>query len=213
MAGTIATLQRELMLETGAKIAPLGFETRLTKQCFERKMEGGRSAVFLAFIKHSTDFDVTTRVAVRFDAVEELVNRWDTWISSKEKRNTYTLGVELGNLERGSPFRFSVSSGADVPVVADGIVERVRTLGLPYLERYSRLEDAYDLLSRDDPDVWIHSPFHGARAMRACALLAVMGREEELQVVGKRKLAALRAADDLQTDSLASLLAEFGCAE
>jgi hypothetical protein len=78
---------------------------------------------------------------------------------------------------------------------------------LPYIDQYSRLEDAYDILSRDDAEVWVHSPIHFQRAMRACALLVVMGRRSEVRAVGARKTAFLKWVNDPG----ASLFAKFLC--
>jgi hypothetical protein len=165
-------------------------------QTFERKSETGRVAVHLSFIEHETDFDVTTDVAIRFDSVEELVHRSNELLSRREKLQTFTLGAELGNLKTGEPLRWTVKRNADVSAVAASILAELQAEGFPYIEEYSQVESALDVLSRDDREVWVHSPVHWERAKRACALLIVMGRRAEVRALGERKLAFLRSIND-----------------
>jgi hypothetical protein len=192
---TIYGLERTLLGEIGRGLAAFGF-SRPEGQTAERKTDAGRVAVHLSFIEHETDFDVTTDVAIRFDSVEELVHRSNELLSRREKLQTFTLGAELGTLKTGEPLRWTVTSHADVPAVAAAILAELREVGLPYVDQYSQIENAFDVLSRDDREVWVHSPVHWERAKRACALLIVMGRRAEVRALGERKLAFLRSVND-----------------
>jgi len=77
-------------------------------------MPGGRQSFHSAFVNHDTDFDVTADVAIRFDAVGDMVNSSETLLSEPEKRGTYTLGTELGNLDGTSHQRWTIEQESDV---------------------------------------------------------------------------------------------------
>ena len=67
-----------------------------TKFC--EKFDKGKISMHLAFIDHPEDFHVTVDVGIRFDELENMKNQWDEGLTIKEKKETYTIGVELGNL-------------------------------------------------------------------------------------------------------------------
>jgi hypothetical protein len=216
MKQAIHEIERELLEETGKRLAQFGFSSRPTAQSFTRGLYpdsveamAGRAAVHLSFIQHEANVDVTMDVAIRFDAVEDLVQRSNELLSPKEKSQTFTLGAEIGNLERGEPFRMTVSNAADLKAVADSVVTKSKAVGLPYIERYSRPAAAYEVLSKDDRDAWLHSPIHSQRAKRACALLVAMGKQSELASLGARKLAFLQAVKDPGATAFARFLAEL----
>ena len=136
---------------------------------------GGRSSIHLAFTPASTGFDVTVDVAVRFDAVEELVQRENPRLGAAEKRATSTLGAELGNLRDERPLYWSVSIADPIAPTASLMVEAIREIGIPYLDRYEDPAEALSLLSDNGPHAWIHSPGPASRCMRAVALAVVLG--------------------------------------
>ncbi|HWO25765.1 MAG TPA: hypothetical protein VNO30_43815 [Kofleriaceae bacterium] len=209
MTRTLRELEHELLRETGKRLARFGFSTRPKGQTFHHDIDGGRVGIHLSFIEHESDVDVTVDVAIRFDAVEDLVHRSNKLLSKKEKADTFTLGAELGNLERGEPFRITVSTTGEVGRAADGIERKLETVGLPYIEQYSQPGAAYSLLSRDDREVWVHSPIHAERAKRACALLEVMGRHSEITDIGAKKLSFLKSVNDPGAAVFSRFLAEL----
>jgi len=196
MRQRIRAWEKELLEKTGQRLSQFGFSPRARGQAFPLPIDGGRAAVHLSFIEHEADVDVTIDVAVRFDAVEDLVNSFCTLLSQAEKAQTYTLGAELGNLEGEGQFRLSITSRSDIEPVAERLVAKVERVGLPYIERYSQPEVAYSVLSKDEPEVWIHSPFHDARAKRACAFLVILNRWSELPSLAARKRAFLESVGD-----------------
>jgi hypothetical protein len=193
---TLRELQKTLLRELGKQLVRIGFGAPPKGQTFIQTMPLGSGAVHLSFIEHDSDFDVTVDVAVRFDEVEELVHRSNKLLSTREKSGTFTLGAELGNLERGEPHRWTVARPSDAEAAASGIVSKLELVGLPYIERYSRIEDAHQLLSRDDREAWIHSPIHSERAKRACAMLFVMERAADVEALASKKSEFLKSIGD-----------------
>ena len=209
MTRTLRDLERELLRETGKRLVRFGFSSRPKGQTFQRTIEDGLAAVHLSFIEHESDVDVTADVAIRFDAVEDLVHRSNKLLTKKEKAATFTLGVELGNLERGKPYRVTVADGIDIGRAAEDLVAKIESVGMPYLEQHSHPEAAFDLLARDDREAWIHSPIHAERAKRACALLAVMCRHSEIEALGQKKLSFLESVGDPGLAVFSRFLAEL----
>jgi hypothetical protein len=189
-------IQRALLMAVGQRIAAHGFESKPVGQSYLRRSAVGREAFHLAFIKHPRDFDVTADVAVRIDDLEDLVNADNNLLSKKERKQTYSLGAELGNISGERPKRWTVASTADVDPVADQIVARFKTVGLPYLNRASSLEAAYQLLTSPGRGAWLHSPIHASRAKRVVALAKILGRTDELQARVNENIQFLERLND-----------------
>ena len=188
--------KRALLADLGPRLKPHGFGARPVGQTHRRGFPLGRQAVHLSFIDHDEDFDVTVDVAVRFDAVEGLVHRTNSLLSKSEKAQTYTLGAELGNIERREPRRWTVGSPANVSTTAVAIEASLLGVGFPYLNMYSDPHVALAMLARDDQEAWLHSPIDAERAKRAVALLVMVGRPEELGDLGRRKMEYLESVGD-----------------
>jgi hypothetical protein len=67
-------LREQLLKSIAEKLAPFDFVLRKKEHHFRRKFEGGTHTVSVNFIPHpGIDFDFTGGVAIRFEAVEQLV--------------------------------------------------------------------------------------------------------------------------------------------
>ncbi len=209
MTTALREAERELLRLMGTRLDRIGFATRAKGQSFHRDTDGGRESIHLSFIEHEHNFHATADVAIRFDAVEDLVHRSNKLLSKREKASTFTMGAELGNLEDGEPYRVTITAREDLEQAVEQLIRKVEMVGLPYLEKYSHAEAAYDLLSRDGRDVWVHSPIHAERAKRACALLAVLGRHSDVQSLGEDKLSFLKSVNDPGTAAVSKFLAEL----
>jgi hypothetical protein len=169
-------LQEELLSRLDDLLVRKGFKRR--EQDFYRNIAGGRQAFHLSFIKHSNDFDVTADVAVRHNALEDLINEGNSRLSSREKSQTYSIGAELGNISIGQPIRWTVSSESEIPQVCSGLLASFEKIGLPYLQRYSFLDEVLRAISGDDRASWLHSPIHSERAMRAIGVAYLLRKKE-----------------------------------
>lgn len=173
-------IQKLLLQAVGERVSQYGFQLKAASQSYVRSFAEGKASLHLAFMSHQHDFDVTADVAVRFDKVEELVNKHNKLLADREKALTHTLGVELGNLAGLGQMRWNVASESDVPEVADKIVAMFVSVGLSYLEKHSSMPSALEILNTPDHRAWLHNPVHEARAKRVLALLWLLGRESEL---------------------------------
>lgn len=192
----IKELEKALLTELSEHVGEYGFDTKVKGQSFYKQMPFGRLAFHLSFIKHKTDVDVTVDLAVRFDELEELVNEYENRLSKAQRKDTFSLGVELGNLSEGRQKRWTVANLEDVEPVARSIMNSFAAVGLPYLEKYSDLPTALEVLSGDDRAAWLHSPFHDARAKRALGLAFILGDRERFSQLADAKTEFLRSRND-----------------
>lgn len=189
-------IQRALLDAIGAKVVSLGFDSKTAGQSFMRRIPGGRASFHLAFIEHPKDFDVVADVAVRFDQLEELVNSNNSLLSKREKGQTYSLGAEIGNISGSGQRRWSVASLDEVEIIANEIIICFKEIGLPYLEKASTLEGAYQLLTSPGRDAWLHNPVHASRAKRVIGLIKILGRVDELEARAREVALQLEAIGD-----------------
>lgn len=188
--------QRALLKAVGQRIAASGFESRSVGQSFLRRSPVGRASLHLTFVEHSQDFDVIADVAMRIEALEDIVNANNTLLSKREKEQTYTLGAELGNISGEGQKRWNVASSAEVGQVADQLVASFKAIGLPYLDKASTLEGAYQLLTSPGRNAWLHNPIHASRAKRVVGLAKIGGRVDDLAVRVNENIRLLEGLKD-----------------
>jgi hypothetical protein len=192
---SLKELRKALLNRVGEKVKVYGFK-KAAGPHFIKKAPPGGYALHLTFINHPDDFDVTADVAVRFDDVEDLLNEHKDFLTPKQKRETFSLGVELGNLVEGKPRRWTVVDAGDIEGVADSIAAAFVNIGLPYMEKYSDPEQALAVFSGEDRDSWLHSPFDHERAKRAIALALLTKGPERFNEIAVAKTNYLAAKND-----------------
>lgn len=201
--------QKGLLLEMGKRIQLHGFPPKPRGQAFRRKTDFGSQVFHLSFATRGEAFDVSADVAVRFDAVEALVNEENALLTSSEKRATATLGVELGNFHTGHRRMWENICEDEVCTVANSMFGYFADVGLPYLAQYSDMEAAFSVLNRDDREGWLHLPIHAERAKRAIAMVYLMhgiDRAEQLALDKINELQSLDAAAILPIQRLVKQL-------
>jgi hypothetical protein len=193
----IRDLEKQLLAELSNPVSELGFNKKPVNQSFYKPTDFGRLAFHVSFIEHDDDFDITADVAIRVDALEDLVNELNKQLTKAEKKQTFSIGAELGNIAAGKQKRWKVCASTDIPMVAGSIARELERVGLPYLEEYSKFSRMFEILSSNEPPSWIHSPIHGARCQRAVGLAIVMGKvDSELESLIERNEVFLRGRND-----------------
>lgn len=156
-----------------------GFAQKPSGQSFYFVFDRGKWAFHISFIPHKDDFDLTADIAVRLNAVEEIMNEYDTKITQREKLKNMTIGAEIGNIASGRPIRWTISDLEEIQVVCDGVSKSFETVGYSFLRTHSDLESVHRVLVGTSPSDTILAPLKGPRYMRAIAsavLLRVPGR-------------------------------------
>jgi hypothetical protein len=159
-----------LLKQLAERVGEHGFDTRARGQSFHKRTPFGKVSLHLAFIEHAADFDVTVDVAIRFDALEDIINEGNNLLTASEKRRTFSIGAELGNISEWKQKRWTVRSPADIEDVSRSIMDAFVDIGLAYIEKYSNMETVLDVLSGDDKPAWLLSPLHDLRAKQAICL-------------------------------------------
>jgi hypothetical protein len=114
-------------------------------------------SLHLAFVNHAADFDVVANVAV-----EHLAKRQRICI----------VGAELGNIAGTGQQRWPVASQADVQPAAAGMWRLFTEIGLPFLQRYSRLAEILRTLRQEPKTARLICPLVQDPASEAAAIEA-----------------------------------------
>jgi hypothetical protein len=195
---SIKELQDALLAVLDRALIEYGLRRPARSQSFYGKTPWGRRAFHIAFIKHSDDCDVTADVAVRIDELERLVNANNPRIAESERKKTFSLGAELGNLSEGGQKRWTLAGHQDVTPVASAILATFRNVGLPYIEKYSNPQNAFEAIKANDRPSWLHSPFHGERCKQIIALALLLHRVHELDQLIEECAGFLRSRNDAE---------------
>lgn len=202
--------ENQLLALVGQGVRKHGFECRPKDQAFYRRCSFGHAVFHVAFIEHEDGFDVTADMGIRFEDIEELVNRHNKFLNRVEKSRTCTLGCEIGNLTEGRQKRWAVRNADDVPAVSDAVVSAFIDVGLPYIEKFSDVSLVLQIFSDDNPESWVHSPIHGGRARRAVGMALLTQGKEVAQRLATAKISFLRDRKDFGLASFLMFLEELG---
>lgn len=162
------------MLELAGLLRPEGWELRKSTQSLYRKFPDRTDALHIAFVAHPDDFDFSLDVAIRFEAVEALRNRDRSDLSKKDAARTFSLGAELGNLAGTGNARWTIRSAPDVPRVARASLQLFRQVGLPFLERFSSLEEVDRVLHANGAEAELLAPIPQVRRQLSRAVSRVL---------------------------------------
>lgn len=195
-----------LLNEVAPRMVAYGFEPKVKGQSVYRKTAEGHWAFHVSFMRHEHDLDVTADMAVRIDAIEDLVNQYDEGLKPSEKRRTTTLGAELGNLSVRAPLKWTLRTTSDVPEVVDDLVRSFGEIGLPYLKSHARIKEAYKLLLSDAPEDRRHAPIIGARYMRVLAASYLL-KSAEFEKLAEEYEVELSKVNDLYSADFKALAA------
>lgn len=158
----------------------------------------GWAAFHVALIPHKdVDFDITADVALRYEAVENLVNADNELLSKTQKGQTATIGCEIGNLTTGRQRRWTIASEANIESVLTSIEDALVLFALPYIQKYSDANEVFTLLSSNERSAWLHSPIHSERCQRAIALAVILGKDARLHTIIHECQSFLTAREDL----------------
>ncbi|WP_263408414.1 hypothetical protein [Terriglobus tenax] len=197
--------ERTFLLGLADQVGSLGFNPKPLGQSFRQVVPTGKWEFHISFIAHKTDFDLTADVAVRVDAIENLVNEYDTKLTTAEKRKSMTLGGELGNISEGVPRRWTISNVEDIPAACDGVIEAFRRVGLPFLQKHSDAAAAHRVLVSSEQADLLLAPVLGPRCMRAMASAYVTGNISEMDALLRRYEIELSETEDLYLEDFRSL--------
>ena len=167
-------LRKQLLVELSEVLRPLGF--RRVEQTFWRDFPAGRDAFHVAFIRHPTDFDVTADVAIRYEALEALLNAQRPYLSTRQKRQTATIGAQVANLAGVGMRRWGVSGPADLPRATAGLLRDFYEVGEPFFARFRSLAELGRTLRSDPVQARLLCPLPGSLQQVLTALCSLPPR-------------------------------------
>ena len=178
--GKLKELQDQLLAELEPAMAEYGFVERgRGRTSFYKRTDIGRLAFHIAFAQYDTVVDASADVAVRMDALEGLVNEYQDDLSEKEKKQTFTVGAELGNIRSGNYKYWRISKSSQIPKVARKIMKMFKSVGKPYLDKYADPERMYHALCDNGPSSWLVSIVEGDRCGSAVALAFLLRKDDD----------------------------------
>lgn len=189
-------LRNELLKKAGLFLVGLGFDKKIYGQSFRKTIEGGKAFIHLSFINHVDDFDVMVSFGIRFDKMEDMANSINKLITEKEKLNTATIGIELGNYSEGRQKRWTVREENDIAPVVEAISKDIAEIVIPFIEKYKNMNTVFETMLRDDPEVWSLAPFHYKRAINAVGLAKLLNRGDMLDTIIVDKTKFLKDRND-----------------
>ncbi|MCC2497591.1 hypothetical protein [Bacillus paranthracis] len=200
-------LKLKLLQNLGESLKEDGYKVRITQQSFVKKFDKGKISMHLAFIDHPEDFHVTVDVGIRFDELENMKNQWDEGLTIKEKKETYTIGIELGNLVHREQKRWCVEKETDILPVTIDILKEIKQYFIPYIDKYVDIENVFDLCVRDDDEAaLLGTTFEGYRAQNAIGLALLLNKEEMLEQIIEKKKGYLKTRDKFQLELFENFL-------
>ncbi len=158
----LAALQRAVLASLSTALQADGF--RLWEQDLWRPKADVRQIVHVSFIRHADDLDLTLDVAVRHNEIEDRLAKVSR-LPARQKRRTATVGVELGNLADGRQKRWRLTEPSDVTGVVADALAWIRRFGLPFLDRFSSLDEIVAVLQSSSREALLICPIAARREL------------------------------------------------
>jgi hypothetical protein len=197
--------KQDILRRLGERVKWLGFNPEVSGQSFYHALPAGKWAFHVSFIPHKFDFDLTADVAIRINTIENLVNEYDTKLKPTEKRQSMTLGGDLGNISEGRQLRWTVADLDDIPKVSDQVADKLERIGLQFLRTYSDVAAVQKVLTSSDFRDTLLCPIPGPRAMRAIASTYILDVTSDITALAGRLEAELLEEEDLYLQDLRAL--------
>jgi len=160
-------------------------------------------------VRHFFDVDATKEgnnvevgnlfVSVRFDMVERKVAAYQEhlpFVTEKDLARRRTLGIRLGWSDDGfSRKKWAFKDEPGVLSALKGVTQLVRKTGIPFLEKYSHLEEAMRVLAADDREARRLTILDANRAQTAIAITLLTKRIPTALEMKNKKLLFLKSSN------------------
>ncbi len=124
-----------------------------------------------------------------------MINEHNQLLKPKEKLETSSIGVELGNLTEATQKRWSIYDESDIDSVVRGICRVIDEAAIPYIKKFGNMESVLVMMLRDDQEIWTFAPIHHRRAMNAIGLAKILGKDN-IKRINEDKKAFLSDRND-----------------
>jgi hypothetical protein len=168
--GRIKDLQDALLDAIGASIVEYGFLPRKRMQRYVRKTEFGKLSYHVNFGPRGAGIVAMSDVAVRFTALEDLVNSVNTEMLKAQRRDTYSVAQEVGALLGERWLEWDLDVPEKAPQVARSMMAAFEQGALPFLNRYSDMNRVFEVLAAAGPEAEFIVRLPSRQAKNAIAL-------------------------------------------
>lgn len=179
------------------RLSLFGYRKNASRQHFWKPFELGKVAIHVCFINHVDDFDIMIDVGIRYDQLEEMKNRNNFLLNQKEKKQTFSIGSELGNLSQGKPIRWTIHEESSIKAVVDSIFHVIEEVAFPYINKYTNMENTFNKCLNDNEAM---TPFDSKRAMNTVGLAKLLNRTEQMDLIIGDKLKLLEDKNDFEAE-------------
>jgi len=194
---TLSTWRERVFAELARYLGPLGFKLRETWQVFDRRLSKEVRQGFhlnVALYPRVPQLDLICSAHVRHETVERLVMDWRTDVSATSKRQTATIGQELGVLDTGQTRIFKITHESKLESNCEEMYELITRIGLPYVEMFSDLRLVYEAL-KDDRSRW-HRGLISLRCHHVPVIKLMLEGPESVTSLFREEYNRLKQLDD-----------------
>ncbi len=167
--------------ELKARMEARGFKGKLSYGDigFERRYPWGHASFFVHFLKRYEGFGAEATLYIGLNAVEEIAQRGNPRLSSENCKDIPTMGGNIGYLGGDDYMQWTVSSEADIVLVADAMVAMFDEVGMLFIEKYQHLENAFEVFINDDRKKFVHifCGLEGNRAKQAVVAALLLEKD------------------------------------
>ncbi|GGI17871.1 hypothetical protein [Gottfriedia solisilvae] len=189
--------QKNMLLDQLHKqLSIYGYKKNTSRQQLWKPFEFGKVAIHLSFINHLDDFDITVDVGIRFDELEEMKNMNNGLLNQKEKKQTFSIGTELGNLIVGKQRRWTIIEESNIENISNSIFSAIKEIAFPYIDKYSIKENVFNDCLSDGEESIVLTGIDYVRAMNAVGLAKILNKVDEIEQIIEDKTKFLEDKND-----------------
>jgi hypothetical protein len=194
---SLAFLKEMVQKKLSFYLETYGFKSK-KERCLEYENGDVRQTIHLAFVDNSKENFTTliVNLAVRINQVEEMATAfsWANDLTVKEKKNTATLGVQIGKLLDKGQLRWNINDEAECDKVAKEVFNLLKEFGIPYLIENSDINAVLKRFESDNFKEW--HVLLNSRAIRLPIIYVLLDRIDDALIELVKQYKLLLQSDD-----------------
>jgi hypothetical protein len=172
-------LSKQFLDAVAEAVAESGFKRRGRSYTFVKKRLSGSEVLHFPLSKYDDRFVVLPSINIRFDELEEFVNRYAINRDVEKLRHKSSIGMTLGELAgQAEPLSWSIRNAGDLGRAVPEIDKLIRNLGFPYFDKFQSLEDLYEVICKQREKGHIYG--NTERAINSVALAHLTSRTDSI---------------------------------
>ncbi len=182
--------KKEFILIMGERLKPYGFKGMGRNYCYYQVEEWGFKRFCLGSTSYIEGFGVGAGAGIRFNALEALtMNSPEYSMHRKIDEQTSSIGGRLFSIAGEGEDIYYVTKPEGFDIALEKVMWHFTEHALPFFEKYSDLETAYQMLRRDDQEARFYSILTHVRACNAvgAAILLEKSKKEIHDLIAEKK--------------------------